>query len=210
MIYEENIKEEVLVNYKSKFNSVFVDSLTRNKLQLYAIGKSLLDDCYKYGVLDEKYDYSNDKRAILLENQVQKINIVFSQLFTLDSFKSKTEQELISSGFSNQQAAFNTIINDILKPNVTLNKSITQKALQEELDKVSLARGSIEKGALIISKREQVEGEKYNILKSLEAEYESQIWSATNYNWVIFAYTLLVALALLMLLLFLMKRNLMN
>jgi len=200
-----NIKEEVLVNYKNKFNSVFVDSLTRNKLQLYAIGKSLLDDCYKYGVLDEKYDYSNDKRAILLENQVQKINIVFSQLFTLDSFKSKTEQELISSGFSNQQAAFNTIINDILKPNVTLNKSITQKALQEELDKVSLARGSIEKGALIISKREQVEGEKYNILKSLEAEYESQIWSATNYNWVIFAYTLLVALALLMLLLFLRK-----
>ena len=44
-----NIKEEVLVNYKNKFNSVFVDSLTRNKLQLYAIGKSLLDDCYKYG-----------------------------------------------------------------------------------------------------------------------------------------------------------------
>ena len=52
---------------------------------------------------------------------------------------------------------------------------------------------------------EVVEGEKFKILKSLESEYESQVWTEANYNWILAAYTLLVALALLMLLLFLRK-----
>ena len=43
------------------------------------------------------------------------------------------------------------------------------------------------------------------VLKSLESEYESQVWTETNYTWVIAAYTILVALSLLMLLLFLRK-----
>ena len=50
-----------------------------------------------------------------------------------------------------------------------------------------------------------IEGDKFQILKSLESEYESQVWNENSYNWIIVAYTLLVALALLMLLLFLRK-----
>jgi hypothetical protein len=43
------------------------------------------------------------------------------------------------------------------------------------------------------------------VLKSLQSEYESQVWSKSSYIWIVFAYTLLVALTLLMLLLFLRK-----
>ncbi|MBT8272220.1 MAG: HDIG domain-containing protein, partial [Bacteroidia bacterium] len=39
-------------------------------------------------------------------------------------------------------------------------------------------------------------------------EYQSQVWTQANYNWILVAYTLLVALALLMLLLFLRKYRL--
>lgn len=88
---------------------------------------------------------------------------------------------------------------------MTLNKSITDNSLIEELDKVSLVRGSIEKETLIISKGEVVEGNKLLILKSLESEYESQVWSEANYNWILAAYALLVSLTLLMLLLFIKK-----
>ena len=63
---------------------------------------------------------------------------------------------------------------------------------------------------VIISKGEIVEGNKYDILKSLEAEYESQVWTDSNYYWVLGAYTLLVALALLMLLLFIKKTGTFN
>ena len=97
---------------------------------------------------------------------------------------------------------------DIVKPNVTLNETLTKTTLEEELSQIALTRGSIDKDQLIISKGQVVEDEEYNILKSLKSEYESQVWNTANYNWVLVAYTLLVALALLMLLLFLQKYRL--
>ena len=97
---------------------------------------------------------------------------------------------------------------DIVQPSLTFNKSLTDKALQEDLNKIAYTRGSIKKGTLIISKGEVVEGEKYQTLESLKNEYQSQVWTESNYNWIVFAHTLLVALALLMLLLFLRKYRL--
>ena len=63
----------------------------------------------------------------------------------------------------------------------------------------------MERGTIIVAKGEVVEGDKLQVLNSLKAEYESQVWSEANYNWVIVGYTLLVFLALLMLMLFIRK-----
>ena len=76
------------------------------------------------------------------------------------------------------------------------------------LQEISLTRGSIEKDQLIISKGQVVEEDQFAVLDSLKSEYESQVWNTANYNWVLVAYTLLVALTLLMLLLFLRKYRL--
>ena len=77
--------------------------------------------------------------------------------------------------------------------------------MQYKLGNISYTRGIIEQGSRIIAKGEVVEGNKYNILRSLKTEYESQIWAQENYNWILVGYSLLVALALLMLLLFMRK-----
>jgi hypothetical protein len=53
-----------------------------------------------------------------------------------------------------------------------------------------------------------VQGDKYDVLKSLESEYESQVLTVSNYYWILSAYTVLVSLALLMLLLFMKKYRL--
>ena len=121
------------------------------------------------------------------------------------SLKSKIEERLKTEKDFKLQNQYISLFFDIVKPNLELNKAITDNALNEGLESISIVRGSIEKGTLIISKGEIVEGNKYDVLKSLESEYESQVWSDSNYNLVIVAYTLLVALALLMLLLFLRK-----
>ena len=94
---------------------------------------------------------------------------------------------------------------DIIKSNISFNKSLTDKSLEEKLANVSLTRGVISEGTLIISKGQVIEDDQFSVLDSLKSEYESQVWSSNNYNWVMVAYTLLVALALLMLLLFLRK-----
>jgi putative nucleotidyltransferase with HDIG domain len=204
-----NLDSEVIkrinISYDKAFDSAFPDSLFQVKRQLHKIGKDVLSDIYKYGVLDKDYNLSPNKKVIIVEKQIQKNIVEYSQLSKADAFRGLLENKLEAEGFLIYKNDVLSLFFNIIKSNVSLNASLTQNALKDQLGKISEMRGNIEKGTLIISKGEVVEGNKYDILKSLESEYESQVWNESNYYWVIFAYTLLVALALLMLLLFLRK-----
>lgn len=202
---DSKIKNDVYNQFETIFNEAFKDSISLNKTPLLTIGKSVLNKIYRYGVLDENYNYTHDKKVILLENQIQKSEVTFDELTKIDGFRGILEDELIKNDFSNYNPIFVSVFFDIIKPNLTLNKSITDNVLQEGLLKISPTRGLIAKETLIISKGEIVEGEKFDRLESLHSEYKSQVWSSSNYSWVILAYALLVALTLLMLLLFLRK-----
>ena len=98
-----------------------------------------------------------------------------------------------------------TILSEIIKPNVSYDKEYTDKVVENEIKNISYTKGKVSKDELIILKGEIVEGKKLAILNSLKSESESQVWTESNYNWIILGYTILVSLALLMLLLFLKK-----
>lgn len=201
----DEIKDFVFEDYNKKFNATFHDSLGRKKTELFRIGKGVLNEIYKNGVLEEEYNYPNDKNVILLDGQNQIASTTYSELSKIDAFRRLLEKQLEDRGDSKFTSVFVSMFFDLIEPNLKINKSITQNALNEELDKISSTRGNIERETLIISKGELVEGHKYDILKSLESEYESQVWSSSNYTWVVISYSILVALTLLMLLLFLRK-----
>ena len=94
---------------------------------------------------------------------------------------------------------------DIIAPNVSFDNNLTQKARNEALSKLSYTRGTVDQGRLIIAKGEVVEAENLKILESLKSEYESELWTASNYYYILIGYTVLVALVLIMLFLFLKK-----
>ena len=195
-----------LQEYDLNFSSVFPDSLELfNKGDLQNNSRSILQGLYGRGVLDKTYSFSSSKEVVLLEGRNQLGIVKYESFITLDEVTSYLNTQLKDSLFDDSRAKFLSMYFDVIKPNVTLNTSITDNTLNEELNKVSLVRGSIEQGTIIIAKGEVVEGDRFKILKSLESEYQSQVWSEANYNWILAAYTLLVALALLMLLLFLRK-----
>ena len=60
-------------------------------------------------------------------------------------------------------------------------------------------------GQLIIAKGEIVESEDFKILNSLKSEYESELWMGSNFYFILLGYTILVALVLIMLFLFLKR-----
>ena len=190
--------------FEEKFKQTFSDTLD-NRNKLYSIGKELIDEIYKFGVIDVSYGYNAEKSIIIVADQIQQSATTYDKLTKVENLKLKIEQRLDSEKNFPLKNQYISLFFDIVKPNLELNKTYTDNTLNEGLENISVVRGSIEKGTLIISKGEIVEGNKYDVLKSLETEYESQVWSDSNYNLVIFAYTLLVALALLMLLLFLRK-----
>lgn len=206
---DEGVKPKVLEAYDKVFSSVFSDSLSNTDLNtLKPFGKGVLEDLYNFGILSDTYNFEDDKLVEIISGNVKKRNTVYGELIEQDQVKSFIEKKLSANGLNNYASKFTSLFFDVVEPNLTYNESFTKKALQDELNKISYTRGSVERGTLIISKGEVVEGDKFQKLKSLQSEYESQVWNESNYNWILFAYTLLVALALLMLLLFLRKYRL--
>lgn len=203
---DASIEEDVRNAYENQFRSAFADSIPKRELNLlYNTGQAIIKELYFYGVLTETYNFTNDKTSVILEGRVEKHTTKYENLVKQDQVTSIINKVLNEKNLSAYKNDFTSLFFDLVKPNLTYDKSFTEKVLNEDLNKIAYTRGSIEKETLIISKGEIVEGKKYQILESLKSEYESQIWSASNYNWILVAYTLLVSLALLMLLLFLRK-----
>jgi putative nucleotidyltransferase with HDIG domain len=201
-IVEKNIREK----YADIFYENFSDSIYKNrKATLFKVGEKILSNLYQYGVLNENYDFPDDKPVVILDGRAEKDKTVFSNLISQDEITQIIEKAISEQNLKNFKTGFVSLFFDLIEPNLIYDKSFTDKVLQDELNKISYTRGSIAKETLIISKGEIIEGDKFQILKSLKSEYESQVWSESNYNWILFAYTVLVALALLMLLLFLRK-----
>ncbi len=195
-----------IANFRLEFKKVYPDSLNSKEVnRVYEAGEQILQKVYRYGILKEPHDFDPNTEVVLLSNQKEVISTMYSNLININDIRQILEKEIINERLDAYKVQLISLFFNVIKPNISLNKTITDSVLKEELDKISYTRGSIEKETLIISKGEVVEGEKFEILKSLEAEYQTQVWNESNYYLIVVAYTVLVALALLMLFLFLRK-----
>ena len=199
-----NNNSDSLIN--SKLLS-FIEGLKNypNKDSIINSVKFIALDIYNKGFSDINYDYDpNQKISIVSDNVVIK-NLIFSKLLMPQDLSLYINNLVIGNGFSNNSNQINSILFEILQPNITFNKDLSQNATNEAISKVSMYRGMIDKETLIISKGEIVDKEKLIVLKSLQQEYENENWSSENYYLIIIAYSILVSLGLVMILLFLNK-----
>ncbi len=204
-----SIENEIKNLYRNQFKNTFSDSLPKLESNiLFKTGEQIIDKLYFFGVLSENYNFTDNKTVIILEDRIEKHTTKYANLIHQEQVSSIINDVLAEQKQGSYKTEFTALFFDLIQPNLTYDKSFTERVLKEDLDKIAYSRGSIKKETLIISKGEIIEGDKYQILESLKSEYESQVWSASNYNWILFAYTLLVSLALLMLLLFLRKYRL--
>ena len=200
--YDQEGAEEVMANYENQFSAVFTDSIFQNHLdKLKSFGSKILTDIYKYGVISDISAFDNDVPIYLRRgNEVEEA--VIDNLNTTDEVTRIINRRLTSGPYKEATNNFKEVFFEVVQPNVVFDEKLTNKELQAELDKISPTRGVITKGSRIVAKGEIVEESTYQILNSLKAEYESQSWTASKYNWVVFGYVLLVLVALVMLLLF--------
>ncbi|WP_103068481.1 HD family phosphohydrolase [Aquimarina sediminis] len=190
--------DNAFANYLKFLNQ----SSSRDQAKLF--GRILLNDIYRYGVLQETYSY-DDKRQIFLNKGNTAEAIVYRQILTPNALTRTINTRIDKSEYAKFKSDFVALFYDLVKPNVRLNEKLTEGTLEIELEKVLTTRGGVSKGSRIIAKGEVVEGDKLQILNSLKAEYESQVWSDKNFYWIVLGYCLLVSLALMMLLLFIRK-----
>ncbi|XLS27674.1 HD family phosphohydrolase [Flavobacteriaceae bacterium M23B6Z8] len=203
--YNTGIADKVFEAYQSNFDVYFTDSIsTGKKRQLKQQGLTILNEIYKDGVV-APVDGFQDSQIIYLINQNEQRTLTYGNLFEINDLKSFLNRELFKRKLLAYEAIFYNLFFEILQPNVTFSEEFTQRTLEEALQKIALTRGNVDKGKLIIARGEVVEGDTFAILESLKKEYQSQLWNDQNYVWIVFGYVILVALALLMLFLFLLK-----
>ena len=203
--YDTVIAREAKDAYDLAFDN-YLDTFSKSsaKKEAKLFGRVLLNEFYRYGVLNSDYSY-NDTRQVFLNrgNTAEAIN--YGQLLTTKELTRLINSKVENSEYSKFKSDFLALFYDIVKPNVRLNERLTQSTLDSELEKVSTTRGGVSKNSRIIAKGEVVEGSKLQILNSLKSEYESQVWSDKNFYWIVLGYSVLITTALTMLLLFLRK-----
>ena len=205
--FNTKIINEVKNTFKNRIDIVLEnDSVSKDEISnLSRKGITIINKIYSDGFLDEisknKVNKESDIVELLKGNLVEEVS--FASFFqSKDVFKIITDN-IGSQPFSPIENLILNILSETIIPNVSLDKEYTEKSLNELLKDISYTKGKVSKDELIILKGDIVEGEKLNILNSLKSESESKVWTKSNYNWIIFGYTILVSLALLMLLLFL-------
>lgn len=202
---DSGVAERVKANFANSLATNFVDSLSSYPQSVLSnYGLSLIDKVYDPGVLGETMPYAADKMVFLREGN-QGSRVAFGSLQVLGDINTSLTQQINASVYAADANLLQQALIGIFEPNVSYNKRFTETTLEEALAGISPTKGIVEADRRIIARGEVVEGEKYQILESLRMEYESQVWTKSNYNWIVFGYALLVSLALMMLLLFLRK-----
>lgn len=204
--YDDVVAEGVYAAFEENFEKVFSEENYNPALRngLKAVGKEILDKLYANGILKNVASSKAKDTLYLLKNN-EATSVPVEKINHLKDVNSIIEGSLKQYGLRSYQAKFDQLFFEIIKPNVSFDEELSRKELEDELSKISVTRGNVDEGKLIIVKGEVVEAENLKILNSLKEEYESELWTENNYAFILFGYTILVALVLMMLLLFLKK-----
>ena len=208
-LFNLDVVSEVNSNFKRRMTSFKTsDSLSIDNINSFRkLGQKVINEVYKVGFLEvvSQGNVTNPNEIIAIRKGNEVEDVSYKKLLYSKEVLNLIKSNIGSEPFTYGQKLMLTILSEIIKPNVSYDKEYTDKVVENEIKNISYTKGKVSKDELIILKGEIVEGKKLAILNSLKSESESQVWTESNYNWIILGYTILVSLALLMLLLFLKK-----
>lgn len=164
--------------------------------------RGLMNPVKKYQRYGENYNFS------LLDNNIS------TQLNTVDAFNLQNAIEFIQKEVQKNNAIDNKdwlikLISNHLKANYVYDEQLTDKMEENALNSISLTRGMVQKGELVVAKGTMVNSAIFQKLESLRAAYEEDAKVAGNRNLVLFGQLLLAGLiiSLLMVFLYLFRRD---
>lgn len=201
--FDVDIPKKVKNSVSSSTFAILANTNYANRIKEQTLARinESIDEIYEFGILTEPVF---GERTMLVKNN-QAIFLDKPNRLSLLEAKQRIDSSLKFIPDENIRYKIGLELKRALEPNVTLDEKLTQNALQEELNKISLTLGEVLEGKLIVAKGAVVENDTYKVLSSLKSEYESELWKGKSYYFIVVGYTILVALVLMMLFLFLRK-----
>lgn len=214
-IYQLDIQvvENELDRYNSEFETMWRSSgIPQVKKEKYfLVGSTILKDIYNRGLMtpEKKYQtYGENYNFSLLKNNVS------SQLNTADALYVSNAQQLIKDRVTKNGDIENKdwliqLISSHLSPNYSFDADLTEKLEGNALSSLSLTRGMVQKGELIVANGTIVNTNIYQKLQSLRSAYEEDAKVSGDSKLILFGQFLLSGLiiTLLMIFLFLFRKD---
>nr|WP_317046121.1 HDIG domain-containing metalloprotein [Aureicoccus marinus] len=201
--FNEEIYEEVISNYSIQFEGQFQFedlSLSQTK-KLFETGDDAIHRLYTNGIFPDRARGRNI--SLLRENTSRPLDPEY--LITEEDLPLALDRYLAELPSNQVKQKLSQFILGLLQPNASLDDELTDNSFKEAMDQFSYTRGTIYDGEFIIAKGTVVEDREFRILQSLKDEYESELFEGDNSYLILLGYSILVALALMMLFLFLQR-----
>jgi len=200
--YNANIVFDVKTEVGQELNTLFQsENFSSSKRRaLRKLSEELVEELYIHGIFQNVPQ--SESTVVVKSNEAQPISP--SDYLGLEQAKKKVSEYFSGTNIT-EANRLQGLIRNSLRANLFYDEALTESALNDELSKISYTRGEVDQGKLIIAKGEIVESEDFKILNSLKDEYESELWMGSNYYFILLGYTILVALVLIMLFLFLKR-----
>ena len=199
------IKKRVINRYSDQFNSYF--SSIENPIlfdSLYEFGRVFLNEIYEFGLLPPNYIHKGNTSILLIvENTEMPLEI--DNLFRIENLFDRLSYKVIDLNYDLYLNQFNNLFFELITPNVSLDLIFYKNAKEEAIRNISLSRGVISAGDLIIPEGVVVDNERHEILISLRNELSMLESQGKRLLWVFFGYSILILLTFTLLLLFLHK-----
>ncbi|MDC0102818.1 HDIG domain-containing protein [Flavobacteriaceae bacterium] len=199
------IKELVFTRYQDEF-SRFFPSINNPMVfdSVYKFGESILKKIYENGVLPPNYIHQGNEEILLIQDNVE-IPLNVKELFKSDSLFESLSKWFEESNYDAYFESFNDFFFELITPNVALDLVFYQNTVDQTLQNISLSRGVVASGELIIAEGEMVDESHFETLSSLRKEFSMLENDDQSSIWVLIGYSILIFLTFSLLLLFLYK-----
>ncbi|MCZ6595815.1 MAG: HDIG domain-containing protein [Bacteroidetes bacterium] len=202
---DSKVASDAVENYNAQFETFFANNLFRTPRRIAkSMGLNIISSVYETGVIDEMHSFGRDQ-IIYVKTGNEVSEILYSQLIQARGLSEIIVDRTTIASAEDIEPLLQQLLKRTVKANVTYNALLTDSSIESEIKAINPNRGIIERGARIIAKGEVVEGDKFQVLNSLKEKYQSEVWSQSNYYWVVLGYSVLVSLVFIMLFLFLKK-----
>lgn len=200
--YNKETADYVKSELNKKLETAFEDSIMRLVgIHLVKFSKNTINDLYAKGVIKPDAPIENSQVIFLtMDNEAREE--VYKNLVKIDELDAFLAPLIRKAGLDDYESELRGLFYDVVEPNVTLDRILTEKDLDAKLSSISYTKGIVSQGSRIIGKGEIIDNNKLQILESLKKEFQSSTRGKSGSFIIVTGYTLLVALALVMLMLF--------
>ena len=199
-----DLKKEVIEKYSDTFMTYF--PMESNPIlldSLYEFGADLLSQIYNYGVLPPNYLHQGNSEVFLIQGQLE-IPTEINEIFRSEDLFIFISKSFSKKGYESYEEVFKDLFFELITPNVFPDKDFDQNSLEEAMQNISLSRGVVLTGELIIAEGDLINDKIFEVLSSLRNEFSMRQGDQSNI-WIVIGYSILVLLTFTLLLLFLNK-----